>query len=95
MNDTYGNRLEFIINTKEDILAELELLSERIESIERIIESKECNNNISELHSELWELQENIVSEIQVSIVMLEEDLGIEFDSKEKFKELMTRHKEK
>ncbi len=54
--------MEFIINTKEDILAELELLSERIESIERIIESKvsdtidatnECNNNISEQHSEL------------------------------------------
>lgn len=103
MNDTYGNRLEFIINTKEDILIELELLSKRIERIERIIESKvsdtrdvinECNGSISELHSELLELQENIVSEIQVNTVMLEEDLGIEFDSKEKFKQLMKRHKE-
>ncbi|WP_097006562.1 hypothetical protein [Lacrimispora amygdalina] len=104
MNDTYGNRLEFIINTKEDILIELESLSERIQRIERIIGSKvsdtidginECNNNISELHSELWELQKNIVSEIQVNTVMLEEDLGKEFDTKEKFKELMKRHKEK
>jgi len=103
MNDTYGNRLEFIINTKEDIIIELESLSERIERMERIIESKvsdtidginECNDSISELHSELSELHENIVSEIQVNTVMLEEDLGIEFDSKEKFKELIKRHKE-
>lgn len=104
MNDTYGNRLEFIIKTKEDILAELETLSDRLERIESIIESKvsdtinasnECNNNISEIYSELRELQDNIVNEIQVYIEMLEEDLGIEFNSKEKFKELMKRHKEK
>lgn len=104
MNDTYGNRLEFIINTKEDILAELESLSDRLERIESIIESKvsdtivatnECDNNISGIYSELRELQENIVNEIQVNIEMLEEDLRIEFDSKEKFKELMRRHNEK
>ncbi|BCJ95056.1 hypothetical protein acsn021_26250 [Anaerocolumna cellulosilytica] len=104
MNHTYGNRLEFIIKIKEDILEELESLSDRIERIECIIESKasdsintinECNRNISGIYSELQELQENIVTEIQVDIEMLEEDLGIEFNSKEKFKELMRRRKEK
>lgn len=104
MNNTYGNRLEFIIKTKEDILVELESLSDRIERIESIIEVKasdiidatnECNDNISKIHYELLNLQENIVDEIQINIEMLEEDLGIEFDTKEKIKELMGRRKGK
>lgn len=104
MNRTYGNRLDFVINTKEDILEELALLFDRIERIERNIESmtsdsmdriSECNENVCGLYSELCELYENIVSEIQIDIEMLEEDLGIEFDVKEKFKELLERHKKK
>lgn len=104
MNRTYGNRLDFVINTKEDILEELALLFDRIERIERNIESmtsdsmdriSECNENVCGLYSELSELYENIVSEIQIDIEMLEEDLGIEFDVKGKFKELMERHKKK
>lgn len=104
MNRTYGNRLDFVINTKEDILEELALLFDRIERIERNIESmtsdsmdriSECNGNVCGLYSELSELYENIVSEIQIDIEMLEEDLGIEFDVKAKFKELMERHKKK
>ena len=104
MNRTYGNRLDFVINTKEDILEELTLLFDRIERIERSIESmtsdsmdkiSECNENICGLYSALSELYDNIVSEIQVDIEMLEEDLGIEFDVKEKFKELLERHKKK
>lgn len=103
MDNTYGNRLEFITKTKEDILVELESLSERLERIENIIGSKvsdtidainECNINICEIHSELRELQESIVNELQVNIEMLEEDLGLELDSKEKFKKLIKRHKE-
>lgn len=102
MNSTYGNRMEFIINTKEDILVQLELLSNRIEKIERNIDSKvsdaidvtnECRNDISNMQSNLQVLQENIVDELQINFVMLEEDLGIEFDTKEKFKELLKRHK--
>lgn len=94
MIDTYGNRLESIITTKEDILVEFESLSDRLERIESNIESKvsntidainECNKNISIIYSELQELQENIENQIQVNIEMLEEDLGIEFNSK-KFK---------
>ena len=93
MNRTYGNRLDFVINTKEDILEELALLFDRIERIERNIESmtsdsmdriSECNENVCGLYSELSELYENIVSEIQIDIEMLEEDLGIEFDVKMK-----------
>lgn len=104
MNRTYGNRLDFVINAKEDILEELTLLFDRIERIERSIESmtsdsmdkiSECNENICGLYSALSELYDNIVSEIQVDIEMLEEDLGIEFDVKEKFKELLERHKKK
>ena len=104
MNRTYGNRLDFVINTKEDILEELALLFDRIERIERNIESmtsdsmdriSECNENVCGLYSELSELYENIVSEIQIDIEMLEEDFGIEFDVKGKFKELMERHKKK
>lgn len=104
MNRTYGNRLDFVINAKEDILEELTLLFDRIERIERSIESmtsdsmdkiSECNENICALYSALSELYDNIVSEIQVDIEMLEEDLGIEFDVKEKFKELLERHKKK
>lgn len=104
MNDTYGNRLEYIINAKEDILAELESLSDRLERIENNLESKvsdardainDCDNNISGIYSELQVIQGNIVNEIQVNIEMLEEDLGIEFDTKEKFNELMRRHQEK
>lgn len=84
MNDTYGNRLEFIINTKEDILEEIEILSDRIERIESIIESRasdtidminECNSNICEIKYELQEMQENIIDEIQVDIKMLEDIL--------------------
>lgn len=104
MNQTYGNRLDFVINAKEDILEELTLLFDRIERIEHSIESmtsdsmdkiSECNENICGLYSALSELYDNIVSEIQVDIEMLEEDLGIEFDVKEKFKELLERHKKK
>ena len=102
MNRTYGNRLDFVINAKEDILEELTILFDRIERMERSIESmtsdsmdkiSECNENICGLYSALSELYDNIVSEIQVDIEMLEEDLGIEFDVKEKFKELLERHK--
>lgn len=102
MNNTYGNRLEFIINTKEDILVQLELLSARIEEIEKNIDSKvsdyidvtnECRSDISNIQSNLQELQENIVEEIQINFVMLEEDLGIEFDTKERLKELLKRYK--
>lgn len=55
MNDTYGNRIELIINFKEDILIQLETLSEKIDGIEQLIESKasdsrditnECNSSI-------------------------------------------------
>ena len=90
--------MDFVINTKEDILEELALLFDRIERIERNIESmtsdsmdriSECNENVCGLYSELSELYENIVSEIQIDIEMLEEDLGIEFDVKGKFKELL------
>ena len=78
--------------------------NDRIERIERNIESmtsdsmdriSECNENVCGLYSELSELYENIVSEIQIDIEMLEEDLGIEFDVKGKFKELLERHKKK
>ncbi len=102
MNNTYGNRLEFIINSKEDILVQLELLSDRIEKMERNIDSKisdsidvtnECCSDISDMQSNLRELHENIVDELQINFVMLEEDLGMEFDTKEKFKELLKRYK--
>lgn len=103
MNDTYGDHLEFIINSKEDILMQLESLSEKMNGIEQLIESKasdsidvtnECNSNISAVYSELQEVRDDLISEIQVNIVMLEEDLGIEFDTKEKLKEMMRRRKE-
>lgn len=103
MNHTYGNRLEFVINTKEDVLEELRLLLDRVEKIGSDIESKvsesidlvnECDEKICGMYSKLQDLYEGIVSEIQTDIVMLEEDLGIEFDTKDKFKEFIRKHKE-
>lgn len=40
MTNTYGNRLEFTIKSKEDILIELELLSKKIDNLEETIYSK-------------------------------------------------------
>ena len=103
MNHTYGNRLEFVINTKEDVLEELRLLLNRVEKIGSDLESKvsesieivdEYDKKICGIYSKIQDLYEDIVSEIQVDIIMLEEDLGIEFDKKEKFKELIKRHEE-
>lgn len=102
MTNTYGNRLEFTIKSKEDILIELEILSKKIGNLEETIYSKtsetieisnDCCSTISEVRSDLEKLQENIIDEIQTNILMLEEDIGIEFDLKEKIKELLIRSK--
>lgn len=100
MKDTYGNQMDFVVKTKEDILIEVERLSEKIDVIENLIESKaseaieavnNCDNKIYQLNSGLRTLQDNIVDEVRVDIEMLEEDLGIELYAKEKFKEMMKR----
>ena len=76
---------------------------DRVEKIGSDIESKvsesidlvdKCDEKICGMYSKLQDLYEGIVSEIQIDIEMLEEDLGIEFDTKEKFKEFIRRHKE-
>lgn len=72
MNSIYGNRMEFIINTKEDLMIEIENVLDEIERIKQLIESKnsdmidklnECNDNISGLYIELQE--EKFTSEIE------------------------------
>ncbi|MEG1291810.1 MAG: hypothetical protein RSD28_05885 [Lachnospiraceae bacterium] len=82
-------------------MPELELLSDRIEQIEKMLDSQRsdvieasntCNKTMAKMYSCLQELQENIVNEIQTNTLMLEEDLGIEFDTKEKFKELAKKY---
>lgn len=50
--------------------------------------------NVIVVYSKLQEVHNDLKSDIQVYIEMLEEDLGIEFDTKEKFKEMMRRLKE-
>ncbi|MDD3138686.1 MAG: hypothetical protein PHX08_06920 [Lachnospiraceae bacterium] len=98
MNDTYGYRMEYIVKTKDDIIDKMDIILERIDEVEKIIEyyasdtmdaTKECNRNVSGLYSELQDMQENLITEIQVDVEMLEEDLGMEIDAKEKFKEMI------
>lgn len=81
MNNTYGNRLEFIIKSREDILAGLESLFDQIKMLENSIDTlfsetvDACSTNINNISSSLSELQENIANEIQVNNMMIEESL--------------------
>ena len=92
--------MEYIVKTKDDIIDKMDIILERIDEVENIIKYNEsdtmdatnkCNRNVSGLYSELQEMQENLITEIQVDVEMLEEDLGMEIDAKEKFKEMMKR----
>lgn len=100
MNNTYGHLMEYIVKTKEDIIDKMDIVLERIDEVENIIKNNasdtvdatnEFNRNVSGLYSELQDMQENLITEIQVDVEMLEEDLGMEINAKEKFKEMMKR----
>lgn len=100
MYSTYGDRLEFIIDTKEELIEELYNLRNELEGVSNSIEL--YKNDESEALEEyieiirgnsddIREMEENIISSIEVEIEMLEEDLGLEFDVKEKYKTMAKR----
>lgn len=102
MNDTYGYRMEYMVKTKDEIIEKLNNILVRMDEVENTINyntsklmesTNECDRNISVLTSEMCNVEENLIGEIQVDIEMLEEDLGMEIDAKDKFKEMFKRRR--
>jgi len=104
MRSTYGNRLEFIINTKDDIMIEIDAISRRLDEIQQLIYDNnitekindslyKCNRNINVLYDRMVDTEENLLAQMDISIVSLKEDIGMEIDSKDEFKTLIKQRK--
>lgn len=77
MKSTYGNRLQYLINTNNDVMSELININERLDNIEKTQVSyeqvndiedslRDCSLSIEELHSRLLDTEENIINAIDV-----------------------------
>lgn len=105
MRSTYGNRLEFLIDTRDDIIIGIDAVSHRLDEIQQSINYNniaeeikdslnECNNNINVLYERLVKTEENLIEQMDMSIIHLEEAIGIKTDVKDEFKKLIKLRKD-
>jgi DNA repair ATPase RecN len=88
MKSTYGNKLDYIINTKDDVMAELEKISQRLDDLERLISNNTmteeiyerlgyCNKSVDGLYDKLFETEENLINAMDTMQITLENELGL------------------
>lgn len=87
MKATYGNKLEYIINAKDDVMIELKAISQRLDDIERLISNgttteeiyerlEYCNKSVDGLYDKLLETEENLINAMDTMQITLENELN-------------------